>query len=328
MLYLEKKEILDDRLIDYIYLARVAKFSKIGLFKLFQNPSMTISQMGMLNKEVLAKLLLGDQQRTLDSYQKIEKIQKFDNSDENYNRIKKMVRECVWKKIQIITPIEKQIPRIFLSIKPVNRDLIFIQGKVTEQDFHSYSICGSRTPTQDAIIKTNRIAEFMAKKELTLINGFAKGIDIEAFLGAKKGKGRYIGILGSGLENIYPTEHAKYVQDVISNGALVSQRFLWDRVNETSLQIRNRFSAQLSLGSIFIEGNYKSGTIWQHKFALEAKKLIFYLEPQNWNHENCHILKIVKDAGGMMINNDLSNLEQIFEMLNQKSKEQQSVQNE
>ena len=88
-----------------------------------------------------------------------------------------------------------------------------------------------------------------------------------------------------------------------------------NRVNRHSLQIRNRFSAQLSLGSIFIEGNYKSGTKWQFKFASEINRPIFYLEPKDWKHENSHILKIIKDAGGIEIKNDLSNLDMIVDIL-------------
>ncbi|MHA1195416.1 MAG: DNA-processing protein DprA, partial [Promethearchaeota archaeon] len=118
---------------------------------------------------------------------------------------------------------------------------------------------------------------------------FAKGIDIEAFIGAKELNGRYIGVLASGVENVYPNENKQYIQAVIKNGALISQNFIWNRVNRTALQLRNRFSAQLSLGSIFIEGNYRSGTIWQYKF--------------------------VRDGGGIEIKNDLSNIDKIIDIL-------------
>ena len=118
-----------------------------------------------------------------------------------------------------------------------------------------------------------------------MINGFAKGIDIEAYIGAKSVNGRYIGVLASGVENIYPPENRKYVSEILLNGALISQRLLKDRVNRYSLQMRNRFSAQLSLGSIFIEGNYKSGTKWQFKFAKEFGLPTFYLEPKYWSNK-------------------------------------------
>lgn len=291
------------------------KFSKSGLIKLFQEPKMEISQLKLLNKEILMKLLFLKKNIKLDDYEKLSKIYNFDFKNKEYAKLEKLIEYCLRKNIKILTPFDKDISKLFQILEPEKRDLIFIKGQIIDKDLKSYSICGSRTPTEDAVNKTHLFAEFMAKHNFTLINGFAKGIDIEAFLEAYKQNGRYIGILGSGVENIYPPEHNKYLSMVIRNGALISQNFIWNRVNKTALQIRNRFSAQLTLGSIFIEGNYKSGTIWQYKFAAEMKKPTFYLEPKDWNHQNTHILKIIKSAGGFEIKNDLSNIEMILEIL-------------
>jgi len=204
--------------------------------------------------------------------------------------------------------------------------LIFIKGTILDKDMKSYSICGTRNPTHDGIEKTKKIASFFAEKGYTLINGFAKGIDIQSFNGVLKKNGRYIGVLASGIENVYPPENQKYIALVIKNGALISQRMINKRVNRIALQMRNRFSAQLSLGSIFIEGNYKSGTKWQYKFAEEANKPVFYLEPLDWKHENAHVPRMIKDQGGFEIKNDLSNLEEIESIfLKQYSKKVQNL---
>jgi DNA processing protein len=276
---------------------------------------MEISKLKLLDKEMLMKLLFLKKNIKLDDYEKLSKIYNFDFKNKEYARLEELTKYCLRKNIKILTPFEKDIPKLLQILESEKRDLIFIKGQIIDKDLKSYSICGSRTPTEDAVSKTHLIAEFMAKHDFTLINGFAKGIDIEAFLEAYKQNGRYIGILGSGVENVYPPEHNKYLSMVIRNGALISQNFIWNRVNKTALQIRNRFSAQLTLGSIFIEGNYKSGTIWQYKFAAEMKKSIFYLEPKDWNHPNTHILKIIKNAGGFEIKNDLSNIEIILKIL-------------
>ena len=301
---------------DYIYLIRVEKFSKSGLIKLFKNPDMDISHIQKLNKENISKLLLKKSTNIkLTDYQKIDSLFQLTKNDENYNEINEMVKYCNDHDINIITPQSKNIPRIFKPIKVNYRDLIFYKGEILDSDYFSYSICGTRNPTQDGIYKTRAIAKFLSSKGLTLINGFAKGIDIEAYIGAKSVNGRYIGVLASGVENIYSPENRKYVSEILLNGALISQRLLKDRVNRYSLQMRNRFSAQLSLGSIFIEGNYKSGTKWQFKFAREFGLPTFYLEPKNWSHENSYIPKLIKDEGGIQIRNDLSNLDEIYQIL-------------
>ncbi len=308
-------------IIDYIFLLRRMKFSKSGLIKLFQVPDMDISHFKHLEKERLLKYLLLKKKSNLDDYSKVSNFNEFNYKAQDYLKIEELVKYCLLKKIKILTPFNKNIPKLFQILKINNRDLIFIKGQLIDKDLKSYSICGTRMPTQDAIDKTRLIAKTMAKNGFTLINGFAKGIDIEAFLGCHMQNGRYIGVLASGVENIYPPDNKKYVARVIKNGALISQALIWSRVNKPALQMRNQFSAQLSLGSIFIEGNYKSGTKWQFKFASEAKRPTFYLEPKDWNHKNSHVLKIIKDAGGIEIKNDLSNIDLIVEIFEEEYRE-------
>ena len=302
-------------IIDYIFLLRIMKFSKSGLIKLFQSPTMEISRFKSLNKEMLIKILFSKKKPSLDYFNKISNLYDFNPNEKEYSELEKLVKYCMQRNITILTPFDKNVPKLLQILQPEKRDLVFIKGQIIDKDLKSYSICGTRKPTRDAMIKTRQIAGFLAKHEFTLINGFAKGIDIEAFLGAHEQKGRYIGVLASGVENVYPPENKQYIQLVIKNGALISQSLLWNRVTKFTLQMRNRLSAQLSLGSIFIEGNYKSGTKWQYKFAKEAKRPTFYLEPKNWDHENAHILKIVRDEGGIEIKNDLSNIKIIVNVL-------------
>jgi len=302
-------------IIDYIFLLRIMKFSKSGLIKLFQSPTMEISHIKTLNKDILTKTLLSKKKLNLDYFNKISNLYDFNPNEKEYADLEKLVKFCIQKNITILTPFDKNIPKLFQILEPEKFDLVFIKGQIIDADLKSYSICGTRTPTIDAIIKTKQIAGLLAKHNFTLINGFAKGIDIEAFTGARAQNGRYIGVLASGTENVYPNENIQYVQQVIKKGALISQSLLWNRVTKFSLQIRNRLSAQLSLGSIFIEGNYKSGTKWQYKFATEAKRPIFYLEPKDWKHDNAHILKMVRDGGGIEIKNDLSNIKNVIDAL-------------
>lgn len=313
-MFMIKEWMINNSIIDYIYLIRVENFSKSGLISLFKNPEMNISHIQKLNKENVSKLLL-KKSRKLSDYQKIDSLFNITKNNKNYSEIDKMVKYCYDHNIIIITPNSKNIPTIFKSIKANYRDLIFYKGSIIDSDCYSYSICGTRNPTQDAVYKTRAIATYLSSKGLTLINGFAKGVDIEAFIGAKSVNGRYIGVLASGVENVYPPENEKYIKDVISNGALLSQRLIFDRVNRYSLQIRNRFSAQLSLGSIFIEGNYKSGTKWQYKFVKEFGLPTFCLEPKDWAHENSYIPKLIRDEGGILIKNDLSNLDKVYQIL-------------
>lgn len=299
-----------NRIADFIFLDRILKLNKPTLAQLFKDPTMNLQKIKNMERQSLLSLI--PTKNSLDAYQIIETITHFDQQNESYQSILKMLEDCRKNNIKLYTPITDDYPTLFRSIPSVLNDIIFVKGSILDCDLKSYSICGTREPTALARTKTQMIAEAFAKNGFTLINGFAKGIDIEAYKGQRKGNGRYIGVLGSGVQEIYPAEHHIYVNEIIQNGALISQRFIYDRVNQQSLQMRNQLSAQLTRGSIFIEGTNKSGTRWQLKFCKEAKKNILYLEPEDWNHENAFICKLAKEEGGIEIKNDLSNLNEII----------------
>lgn len=303
-----------DNLIYFMILRRYLKIRSKNLIRFFHQIK-NFSDIAEMSEAQLIEILFSKQIK-LDDYHKISSIKQLNPFNEFFIKYKKSIELCVKSDIEIFSALDQNVPKILNQIPQTSRDLIFIKGSFIENDLKSYSICGSRNPTSDAVTKTEKIAEYMGKEGFTLINGFAKGIDISAAKGAFSSNGRYIAVLGSGILNIYPSEHKEYEKKVLNNGAIISQRFPLERVNKTSLQLRNRLSATLALGSIFIEGNYKSGTKWQLKFAEKAKKVLFYLEPKNWNHENAEISKLVRDSGGIMIYNDLSNLSDINDLLN------------
>lgn len=266
------------RLADYIYYKRILKTPKINL----------------------------------DTYSNTDPFNKFNRKNQEYQKINEMIKKCEINGIKIYSPLDNNLPILFNNISSIKNDLVFVKGSIIDGDICSYSICGTREPTLDGIEKTKIIAKRFAKNRFTLINGFAKGIDIEAFKGQIEGNGRYIGVLGSGLEKVYPPENIIHVPRVLAQGALISQRFIDERVNQYSLQIRNQLTAQMVLGSIFIEGKVNSGARWQLKFSKEANKKIFYLEPKDWNHPNAYICKLVRNEGGIQINNNLENLDKII----------------
>ncbi|MHA1793969.1 MAG: DNA-processing protein DprA, partial [Promethearchaeota archaeon] len=185
-------------IIDYIYLLQMVKFSKEGLIKLFSNESITINKLENMMDESLKKYFNYKKKQPLDALIKINEVISSYRDDASYKTIEKITNECIENGIQILTPFSSELPKLFLLLKPKYRDLIFIKGKILDQDLKSFSICGSRTPTKDAIIKSRQIAKYLASKGFTLINGYAKGIDIESGLAALEAGGRYIGVLASG----------------------------------------------------------------------------------------------------------------------------------
>src|SRR5438067_4199762 len=90
------------------------------------------------------------------------------------------------------------------------------------------AIIGSRrcsTYGQNAALMLSRE---LAQRGVTIISGMARGIDAAAHRGALEAGGRTVGVMGTGLDQIYPRDHKKLADDILkSKGALVTQFPLW-----------------------------------------------------------------------------------------------------
>jgi DNA processing protein len=110
---------------------------------------------------------------------------------------------------------------------------------------------------------------------LAVVSGLAKGIDTAAHNAALRGPGKTTAVLGNGLDYIYPRENEKLQKLVGSLGALVSEFPLTLRPDYGSFPRRNRIISGLSLATVVVEADYKSGALITAKFALQQGKEVF-----------------------------------------------------
>ena len=173
---------------------------------------------------------------------------------------------------------------------------LFIKGNMLFNELEdSISIIGTRNPTYYGHTKARTIARAMAENGYIVLSGLARGIDIEAHLGTLEGGGITIAVLGSGVENVYPAEHKNVAEEIIKEGALISELYIDQRISKFSLINRNRIVSGLSKASLIIEGNLNSGTRHEARFAKAQNKYIFALKPKDLNNENSKLpIELIK----------------------------------
>jgi DNA processing protein len=130
------------------------------------------------------------------------------------------------------------------------------------------AIVGSRSGSSVALETAARLSEELAGRGVTVVSGLARGVDSAAHRGALRA-GVTAAVLGSGLEHLYPAEHAGLADDIAAAGAVITEYAPWTPPLRFNFPMRNRIISGLSRAVVVIEASERSGSLITAACALE-----------------------------------------------------------
>jgi len=164
------------------------------------------------------------------------------------------------------------------------------------------AIVGSRrcsTYGQNAALMLSRE---LAQRGITIVSGMARGIDAAAHRGALEAGGRTVGVMGTGLDQIYPRDHKKLADDILqNNGALVTQFPLGTPPVSENFPYRNRVISGLSLGVVVIEAAENSGSLITARLAMEQNREVFAVPGNITSRNSFGTNYLIKGAGAKLV---------------------------
>lgn len=192
----------------------------------------------------------------------------------NEQAVESQIRRAEDAGISIITLEDKRYPKMLKEIYTPPA-LLYVLGNYECLDNVCVGVVGSRSCSKSAGNFAYKISKELAAIGITVVSGFAYGIDIASHLGAIE-NGATACILGSGLANIYPAAHTKYIDKILEKGGCVVSEFTLDEAPlPQNFPRRNRIISGLSKAIAVIEAGYKSGSLITCRFALEQNREIF-----------------------------------------------------
>jgi len=201
-------------------------------------------------------------------YEKIfKKIQKI-NLDE---RIKQ------WEKAgnpEFLTYEDKAYPDILKNISEPP-PVLFIKGHKSYLSSCGIAIVGPRKPSDYGKICAKKFAAGIALNNITIISGFALGIDRIAHSIAIQNRTPTIAVLGCGFGINYPAANWRLREKIINCGAIITEFPPYTPASPANFPKRNRIISGLSCGVLVIEAGYKSGALITAHFAILQGKDVF-----------------------------------------------------
>ena len=177
--------------------------------------------------------------------------------------------------IRLVTWEETEYPRLLTQIYDPP-PLLYVRGNVEVLSRHAISLVGTRRPTPYGNQITERLARDLAERGLVIVSGLARGIDSSAHRGACAAtRGGTIGVLGSGIDVIYPKENRKLFDEVEKRGAIVTEFPLGTHPAPENFPVRNRIVAGMALGVIVAQGAQYSGSLITSRLGMEFGREVY-----------------------------------------------------
>lgn len=187
--------------------------------------------------------------------------------------------EKLWAKIEsqgikIFTWEDETYPQ---RLKEIDQPppVLYIRGEYLPDDLFAVAIVGTRRVTAYGRQITEELGGYLASNGITMVSGLARGVDAIAHQTALKAGGRTIGVLGSGVDRIYPPEHRGLAEKMMESGAVVSDYAPGTPPDASNFPPRNRIISGLSLAVVVIEAGETSGALITAEFAAEQGREVF-----------------------------------------------------
>lgn len=181
---------------------------------------------------------------------------------------------------RVVTFLSEEYPKVLLEI-PDPPPYLYVKGELRGSET-AVAVVGSRRASTYGLLTTTRLATELAGHGITVVSGMARGVDTAAHRGALSGGGRSIGVLGCGIDLLYPPENRKLFEEMAEKGALVSEFPMGTLPLAENFPRRNRIISGMSRGVLVVEAQENSGSLITAQFALEQGREVFAI-PGNIN---------------------------------------------
>jgi DNA processing protein len=196
---------------------------------------------------------------------------------------------------RIVTLADSDYPQALLNI-PDPPLLLYVKGRLDLLNRPALAVVGSRNATPQGIHNAEAFAQSLSDSGLCVISGMAHGIDAAAHRGALRCQGNNcggsIGVVGTGLDKVYPAANRDLAHALAGQGALISEFPLGTPPLAANFPRRNRIISGMSAGCLVVEASLQSGSLITARLALEQGRDVFAIPgsihaPQS---KGCHAL--------------------------------------
>ncbi|MBI5970937.1 MAG: DNA-protecting protein DprA [Deltaproteobacteria bacterium] len=178
--------------------------------------------------------------------------------------------------------------------------MLYVKGELPDFGNPAVAVVGTRRPSHYGLKMSEVLARDLAYSGVTVVSGMARGCDAAAHKGALSAKGRTTAVLGTGVDVPYPRENAKLYEQILEDGAVISEQPMSTPPAPYNFPKRNRIISGLSLGVVVVEAPLRSGALQTARLALDYNRDVFAVPGQVTSPKSMGTNRLIKE-GAMLV---------------------------
>ncbi len=221
--------------------------------------------------------------------------------DKSLRRAEEILAECARKDIFIVTVQDAMYPSRLRNIYDAPL-LLYGKGAMPLFDEEAaIAVIGTRKCTPYGVHAAETLGYEMAKQGALIVSGLAEGIDAAAQKGALRAGGFVAGVLGCGVDVVYPASSRRLYEDIASTGVLLSEYPPGSAPEAWHFPARNRIISGLSIAAVVAEAPEGSGALITANAAMEQGRDVFAVPGpiDSPTSRGCNAL--IRDGAGLVM---------------------------
>src|SRR5687767_8886978 len=243
----------------------------------------------------------------------IKTFTNFSNAEEEIKFIEKY-------KINPLFLTDKEYPQRLLNCYD-SPTLLFYKGNADLNTSKIIAIIGTRNHTEYGKQQTEKLIKELSSQNILVVSGMAYGIDAIAHKASLKNDLATVGVLGHGLDQIYPPDHSNLAKDMLKHGGGLLTEFRSNtKPDKHNFPTRNRIVAGMSDATVVIETGEKGGSMITAELANGYNKDVFALPGRVTDNKSAGCNFLIHNNKAML----LTDAEEIIEIMGWEEKSQKA----
>lgn len=204
---------------------------------------------------------------------------------------------------RLVIPGDAEWPNMLDDLGPAAPLGLWVRGEADLRQVltHAVAVVGARAASNYGTKCASDLAWDLASRGITVVSGGAFGIDAAAHRATIAREAPTVAFMAGGLDRFYPAAHADLFEQILANGAIVSETAPGMTPMRHRFLLRNRLIAASAQASVVVEAGWRSGALNTARHALELCRPVAAFPGSVYSSSSTGVHRLIREHGAELV---------------------------